>query len=683
MGKTRGVHETTPEIRNRMVGMFEAGLGLREIAVAVNCSQRTVKRWLNRFNREGSVETRDRCGRKRATTQEEDDAIARLATQTPITAAKAVLPALGLHCSVDTVRERLHKAGIHNWRIPSKKHIQKIPIDISDESGIQQAVWRTTGTQVGKKKLAKPGPSTNDSAQPKKKASSPRVKSKQPREQESLPYQPPVSGAQELEQRASDVQLLASPLLPQTTMSLDPSHQFNHSLNPLPQPLYQHHPGLNMTQVWPLDLVHSAHHYPQHPVHLHEHHSAMHLQSHLHDGTNEVQQHSRAVSETPMQSTIVPLQNFDQHKVASHQGVPEPPREKMIAGCSESRSNSSSICSNENSQSSNASNSETNNGDCDDSSKGKNAKSMENEQKKKGGKVKGTLETSVEIRNRMIGMAEAGLSTLSIALAINRSERTVKRWLDRWHREGNVQTKERKGRRRITTKEQDDAIVAMASQQPLTAAKHVVPALGLKCSVDTIRERLHRAGFHSWKLGKKQGKGNVVHNVHLWQPSGNRSNRNKASGNKRKKSVKKRSTGVDSNKQINKKQTEEVPPVKVVLPAANVVPEKIDSQFQNQSQSPPVTQTTQDLSSVAGLMQPQIPSACSANSIPSQSLHLLGPVMPQRPDCRLAFSAIVPTIPGQFTSSIPLSSCMMAGTSHPIHVEQSDPMNYEPYIWSF
>lgn len=43
--------------------------------------------------------------------------------------------------------------------------------------------------------------------------------------------------------------------------------------------------------------------------------------------------------------------------------------------------------------------------------------------KKKGGKVKGTLETSVEIRNRMIGMSEAGLTPLSIALSINRSVR--------------------------------------------------------------------------------------------------------------------------------------------------------------------------------------------------------------------------------------------------------------------
>jgi len=88
-----------------------------------------VKRWLNRFDKEGTVETRERCGRKRATTVEQDEAIVRLATQTPITAAKAVLPALGLTCSVDTVRERLHKAGIHNWS-PSRKYMQRIPLGL-------------------------------------------------------------------------------------------------------------------------------------------------------------------------------------------------------------------------------------------------------------------------------------------------------------------------------------------------------------------------------------------------------------------------------------------------------------------------------------------------------------------------------------------------------------------------
>lgn len=101
----------------------------RDLIAVPLFQQRTVKRWLNRFDKEGTVETRERCGRKRATTSEQDEAIIRLASQTPITAAKAVLPALGLTCSVDTVRERLHKAGIHNWS-PSRKYMQRIPLGL-------------------------------------------------------------------------------------------------------------------------------------------------------------------------------------------------------------------------------------------------------------------------------------------------------------------------------------------------------------------------------------------------------------------------------------------------------------------------------------------------------------------------------------------------------------------------
>lgn len=54
-----------------------------------------------------------------------------------------------------------------------------------------------------------------------------------------------------------------------------------------------------------------------------------------------------------------------------------------------------------------------------------NDSSEDRDKRKKGGKTKGTLETSVELRSRMIGMHEAGLSTLSIALAIDRSVRIL------------------------------------------------------------------------------------------------------------------------------------------------------------------------------------------------------------------------------------------------------------------
>lgn len=265
--------------------------------------QRTVKRWLNRFDKEGTVETRERCGRKRATTTEQDEAIVRLATQTPITAAKAVLPALGLTCSVDTVRERLHKAGIHNWS-PSRKYMQRIPLGLvqsifqfliiiiftisllitrlslnsdADGAAIQQAVWRPTGTQLGKKKSSKDSNrSEKNGTMAKKRNPAKKVK---PREAYIDDSAPPENQKQNIEQQQQQQQgfvfpqqnLPPPPPGPQAT-EMQPSAQplstsqteFGNALSlaQQPQPIYQH-PGLTIVQNWPLDLVQGSHHYPQ------------------------------------------------------------------------------------------------------------------------------------------------------------------------------------------------------------------------------------------------------------------------------------------------------------------------------------------------------------------------------------------------------------------------------------
>ncbi|KAH0554103.1 AF4/FMR2 family member lilli-like [Cotesia glomerata] len=731
MGKTRGVHETTPELRNRMVGMYEAGLGLREIAAAVNCSQRTVKRWLNRFDKEGTVETRERCGRKRATTTEQDAAIVRLATQTPITAAKAVLPALGLTCSVDTIRERLHKAGIHNWS-PSRKHIQKIPLGDVDGAAIQQAVWRPTGTSLGKKKSQKPDDSAKKSgAVVKRKVLKKRAKpasnntdteesaaSKQPQTEEpqqlqqqdqlnsSFNFQP--DNFNQVQPRSDESPQMQAPSL------MNSQSEFNNALSLVvsPQSMYQHHSGVDVTQNWPLDLGQNAHHYPQsqpESVALHQPSSQQHLQE-LHT-PQEQEQHAH---EQHMQEHNQSIQQLHHHQPQHHlhhhpfdephhqldqiqsQLSLEPIREpsKVV------RSNS---CSNSSIDNSSDGDGELNNKDDYDRSRSR---------KKKGGKAKGTLETSVEIRNRMIGMSEAGLSTLSIALAINRSERTVKRWLERWNKEGNVQTKERKGRRRITTKEQDEAIVAMATQNPLTAAKHVAPALGLNCSVDTVRERLHKAGIHSWKLGKKQGEGNVVHTVHLWQPSGNRPNKPKITNNdsnerKKKGLVKKvnggssnvKRTSNNNNSKKKKKKKTDVAPKNLTTTTGSVVQEQ--NQIQQYRDNGGMTYSSAQsimqpvhVSQAQSLVPQQPPIPAPLVSIPPppppppiasvlppetsvpHSMQPLGPIM-QRPDCRM-----ISSIPNtQNSGMIGYSSCMIGNNNHMDH--QPDPLNYEPFIWTF
>ncbi|XP_033218640.1 uncharacterized protein LOC117174076 isoform X3 [Belonocnema kinseyi] len=685
MGKTRGVHETTPELRNRMVGMYEAGLGLREIAVAVNCSQRTVKRWLNRFDKEGTVETRERCGRKRATTSEQDDAIIQLATQTPITAAKAVLPALGLSCSVDTVRERLHKAGIHNWS-PSRKHMQRIPLGKETDGGtIQQAVWRPTGTQLGKKRCGKNvNKSKKGGSSPKKKVAPHKIRAKDlhvgdgaPSETLKQPVVQPsfIFPQQSVHQQSNtEIQTPSQPLSSTQVIfasTLDLVQQ--------PQHLY-HHPGLNVPQNWPLDLVQSSHHYPQGQTNTIQHNQ--HLQ-HLHQELQcRPEQHQEAEQqvcrqvEGPPQNIHSHLQCIEQQQVQQSERLTQTSLSASL-DISEACSNSSS--SNDISQMSN---------DKHDTARdsSKNVEEGSNRRrKKKGGKVKGTLETSVEIRNRMIGMSEAGLSTLSIALAINRSERTVKRWLERWHKEGNVQTKERKGRRRITTKEEDEAIIAMATQHPLTAAKYVAPALGLKCSVDTIRERLHKAGIHSWKLGKKQGEGNAVHTVHLWQPSGNRSKKLKLLADKKKKlpvTEKQDDVCDDSQKRSDRKKKVENLPLKTVPPPANMIHEESSMQFQNLNTPPSIIQPLHTLPANSTLtplqLMPADPHGPPSGPTPMQPM---GPIMQQRPDCRL-----VPTLAVSSSSqanSVAYTSCMVANNNHACHMEQADPLNYEPYIWSF
>lgn len=71
------------------------------------------------------------------------------------------------------------------------------------------------------------------------------------------------------------------------------------------------------------------------------------------------------------------------------------------------------------------------------------------------------------------------------------------------------------------------------------------------------------------------------------------------------------------------------------------------------------------------------PPICSQPIIPTGII----PIQ-QRSDCRLAFSSAYPHIPPQ-TANISYPSCMMSNTSHSGQMEQADPMNFEPYVWSF
>lgn len=82
------------------------------------------------------------------------------------------------------------------------------------------------------------------------------------------------------------------------------------------------------------------------------------------------------------------------------------------------------------------------------------------------------------------------------------------------------------------------------------------------------------------------------------------------------------------------------------------------------------------------LVQAQSSSTTESLAGPAQPIQPIVQMMLPRPDCRLAPSSIT-TVSTTENSSVSYPSCMVANNNHTSHMEQTDPLNYEPYIWSF
>ena len=138
----------------------------------------------------------------------------------------------------------------------------------TDGAAIQQAVWRPTGTQLGKKRTGKDSNKTRKpGSSPKKKVTLRKVKAKDlyvgdgaPAETLKQPDMQPnfVFPQQNVHQQSSnEIETSSQTLTPNLVVfasNLDLVQQI--------QPVY-HHTGLNVPQNWPLDLVQGCHHYPQ------------------------------------------------------------------------------------------------------------------------------------------------------------------------------------------------------------------------------------------------------------------------------------------------------------------------------------------------------------------------------------------------------------------------------------
>lgn len=102
-------------------------------------------------------------------------------------------------------------------------------------------------------------------------------------------------------------------------------------------------------------------------------------------------------------------------------------------------------------------------------------------------------------RGRIIGLWEGGFSNHEIARRLNCNERTVRKWINRWQEDGEDGLKDRRKdnhRPRLTTPEQNAALVAQVDEDPFLPVSHSVNLLDLQISERTAHRRLHKANVH-------------------------------------------------------------------------------------------------------------------------------------------------------------------------------------------
>ncbi|KAH9636896.1 hypothetical protein HF086_011732 [Spodoptera exigua] len=108
------------EERNQIIILHGQGLNIYQIAVELNLQRTTVRRWVRRYEEEGSLTERVRAPRRRAINEEQLHNMIVSYQESPFTPTRSF--AQEYEVSMQTIRNELHRAGVHHRR-PAKKII--------------------------------------------------------------------------------------------------------------------------------------------------------------------------------------------------------------------------------------------------------------------------------------------------------------------------------------------------------------------------------------------------------------------------------------------------------------------------------------------------------------------------------------------------------------------------------
>jgi len=98
------------------------------------------------------------------------------------------------------------------------------------------------------------------------------------------------------------------------------------------------------------------------------------------------------------------------------------------------------------------------------------------------------------------------MSNVDISRYLRISESTMRYWLERYEKTGDIEIIQKSGRKRCTTEKQDDIIQSMVAQYPTESAGQIAFRLskkGIKISETTLKRRFKEAGVQSMKPTSK------------------------------------------------------------------------------------------------------------------------------------------------------------------------------------
>ena len=110
----------TSEQRSIAIGMLHGGMQAKDVAAHFGVAASTISRLKGRFNETGRVQDRPRSGRPKKTSADDDRNIVVTSRRNRFMSAPKLTEQFhttsGIRVSTETIRNRLHKRGLHGRR---------------------------------------------------------------------------------------------------------------------------------------------------------------------------------------------------------------------------------------------------------------------------------------------------------------------------------------------------------------------------------------------------------------------------------------------------------------------------------------------------------------------------------------------------------------------------------------